>query len=153
MSVPPRTTPAAVIDILQVDYDALTSPPLTGYIETASNIIDGCVICASQKKVPLTTTTQELMERWLAAHLYVSMDQTYKGRATLRASGQFQGMTGMMLMASKYGQMAVASDPSGCLNNVDKQSRVRAFWGGKSRCRMLPWWMRDGCGSPFGPCD
>lgn len=151
MSTPVRTNSDAVIGILQADYDFVKSTPLTPYIETASSIIDWMLWCARQKRIPIGALNPELSERWLAAHMYVMMDQTYQMRSTLRASGQFQGQTGMMLMASKYGQMAIATDISGCLNNVDKQSRVRAFWGGRPFCAQTPWWLRGrGC-CPFPP--
>jgi hypothetical protein len=156
MSVPPRTTVEAVQGILQSDYDWIVEPDLTGYIETASNIIDQCLYGACEKRVPLSDTTLELMERWLAAHCYVQFDQTYTERRTLRAQGRFQGQTGMNLESSKYGQTAIMLDPSGTLKNINDQNRVRMWWTGKPRCAAVSWWSRNGrygtcCGRRCGP--
>jgi hypothetical protein len=153
MSVPPRTTANQVIAVLSAgeDYDTLLSPDITPYIETASNIIDMIIVCAARKKVPVTDIQLELMERWLAAHLYAVSDKPMQQTMTLRSSATFQGQTGMNLCATLYGQTAIMNDPSGCLNNIDKQSRVRAFWGGKDWSQRLPWWMRGDTVPPTTP--
>lgn len=138
-----RTTTAAVKDLLLQDYDSVNEPSLAGFIETASSFIDDVVECATRKGLTLDTTKRELLERWVAAHLYGMSDQPYKGRSTLRASGQFQGETGMYFEATKYGQVAVSLDSSGCLNNLGKQNRVRAFWMGKRPSAQTDYVDRD----------
>lgn len=125
------TTAAAVKDTLQLDYDCISNPSLNTYIQTAAAIIARVVECATRKGITISSTEQELLQRWLTAHLYVMSDQNYKARSTLRASGQFQGDTGMYLEASKYGQTAVLLDPSGCLNAIGTRARASIFWGGK----------------------
>jgi hypothetical protein len=138
-----RTTPAAVEEVLIDDYDSINTPSLEGFIETASAIVDRVVECATRKGTTLSTAEKELIERWLSAHLYGMSDQPYKARSTLRASGQFQGETGMYLEATKYGQMAVVLDPSGCLNNLGKKNKVRAFWIGKRPSEQTDYEDRD----------
>lgn len=126
-----RTTESAVIAILGMDYDCVNQPSLTGYIDTASALVDDVVECATRKDLTISSTKLELLERWVAAHAYAMSDQPYKARSTLRASGQFQGETGMYLEATKYGQMAATLDTTGCLNALGKRMRVSAFWLGK----------------------
>lgn len=137
------TTVAAVKQTLGADYDCISNPSLNTYIDTAAAIVGRVVECAAKKDVTITSSERELIQRWLAAHFYVMSDQNYKGRSTLRASGQFQGDTGMYLEASKYGQTAVLVDPSGCLNNIGKQSRAYIFWGGKRPSQQVDIESRD----------
>lgn len=138
-----RTTATAVKDILLKDYDSINQPGLEPFIETASVIVDRVVTCAAGKDITLTTEEQELIERWLSAHFYGMSDQPYTGRSTLRASGQFQGKTEMYFEATKYGQMAVSLDPSGCLDNIGKRQKVRAFWLGKRPSEQVEYRDRD----------
>lgn len=126
-----RTTAQRVRDILMLDYDCVRNPSLTGYIATASILVTRALECALRKGYTISEEEAELWERWLAAHAYAMSDQPYRARATLRASGQFQGETKMRLEATKYGQMALTLDPSGCLDNLMTKTRVRAFWLGK----------------------
>lgn len=149
MSVPSRTNSALVEGVLLADYDFAQNPDLTPFITAASAIIDQAVVCAARKRIALDPNTLLEMETWLAAHLYGCSDQPYSSRHTLRASGQFQGETKQGLEGTKYGQMAMRLDPSGCLTNIDKSGRMRVFWGGRA-CQGQ-WWNR---GYPVqgGPC-
>lgn len=126
-----RTTAAAVKETLNRDYDSIDEPSLDTYIDTAAALVSQMVQCATRKGVTIDDELQELIMRWLAAHAYALSDRTYKGRSTLRASGQFDSQTGMHLEATTYGQMAVNLDPSGCLESIGKRTRVRAFWLGR----------------------
>lgn len=148
----PRTTAADVIAVLAGggDYDTDAAPDLTPYITAGSAIVDMVVACAARKKRTVTDAQLTVMETWVSAHCYAVSDKPYSQRSTLRASGTFQGQTGMHLEATLYGQMAITLDPSGCLNNINNQSRAYAFWGGKSQSDALSWWVRNGLASPFG---
>lgn len=126
-----RTTAAAVKEILNRDYDSIDEPSLDGYIDTAAALVDQMVICATRKRITISDSLQELIMRWLSAHAYALSDRTYKSRSTLRASGGFDSQTAMHLDATTYGQMARDLDPSGCLENMNKSNRVRAFWLGR----------------------
>lgn len=117
------------------DYDLVSSPDLSPFIDTASAIVDDVAECAINKDKALTTARLELIERWLAAHFYQQSDQGYIERATLRASGKFQGQTGMYLESTKYGQTARNLDSSGCLDAIATGTRKTAggFWAGKPK--------------------
>lgn len=132
-----RTTVDAVKLLLGIDYDSTNCPSLTGYIDTASAIVDQMVECATRKGITISEELRGTIEGWLAAHAYGMVDQPYKSRSTLRAAGVFQGQTGMYLEATKYGQMAVLLDPSGCLNNIGKRNKVQGFWLGKRPSQQI----------------
>lgn len=146
MSSPSRTSANQVIAILSGggDYDVDAAPDINPYIETASAIVDMVVECAARKMRTVTSTQLELMERWLAAWAYACSDKPYTQKMTLRSSGVMSGQTGMHLEANLYGQTALMLDSTGCLNNINNQSRAYAFWGGKPWSEALPWWMRNG---------
>jgi hypothetical protein len=126
------TTPALVQAVLGDDYGPKqdgTLPDLQPYCDAADVIIQRVVICAQKRKhVTLSSGEQEMIERWLAAHLYAVSDKPYQSRSTEGASGAFAGQTEMGFDATLYGQQAQRLDWSGCLRNLDKQQRA----GGKA---------------------
>lgn len=142
-----RTTSAAVQALLEPgqDYDTLTSPSLTPFIETASAMVDDAASCATDLGTPISTTRLELIERWLAAHYYVQSDQTYASKNTEGAGASFHGQTAMYLEASKYGQTAARLDPTGCLQSVAGAERKSAggFWLGKAPSSQTNYRDRD----------
>lgn len=137
------TTPALVEGVLLADYDFNQNPDLTPFIATADAMIPTLIACAARKCIALDPALLVTLETWLAGHAYVMSDQNYSERRTLRASGKFQGQTGKGLEGSKYGQMAMMMDPSGCLRNASTNSRARLHWGGK-RCQITYWYYWNG---------
>lgn len=142
-----RTTSAAVRALLEPGkaYDTVDSPSLTPFIDAASAMIDDVNECATADGVTLGDTRLELIERWLAAHFYVMSDQAYTSEGTEGASASYQGQTAMFLTASKYGQMAMRLDKSGCLEAVGGAERKVAsgFWLGKPPSGQTPYRNRD----------
>lgn len=126
-----RTTSAAVQAILLQDYDSVDAPSLKGFIDTAAALVGRVVECAARKGVTYSPLELELLERWVAAHLYGMSDQPYSARSTLRASGKFQGETGKYFEATKYGQVATTLDTAGCLDVLGRTRFVSATWLGK----------------------
>lgn len=142
-----RTTSALVQGVLQNDYgnDLNATPDLTPFITTAFTIVNRVKTAASVAGFSLSDTGQdsecELIERWLAAHCYVMSDRTYKARSEDAATAQFDGVSGMRLEATFYGQMAMVVDVSGQLQILsDRQvvsggltaggTTARGFWAG-----------------------
>jgi hypothetical protein len=130
-----RTTIASVKEILDHNYgasstDITTSPSITPYIATAAALVDRMVVCATSKGVSFGDSELELIERWLAAHCYSQMDPGYQELETGDAKGMFTGVTGKALENSRYGQMALSLDHSGCLLAITTQKRAKAFWNG-----------------------
>lgn len=111
------------------DYDGSSS--LTPFIDTATIIVDRVEARAIARNKTLSTTELEAIERWLAAHCYVQSNQTLSNKSTAGAGGSFHGQTGMYFEGSKYGQMAVNLDYSGCLLALGKRQVASAFWTGK----------------------
>lgn len=136
-----RTDSTSVQGVLMDDYGS--GKDLTGFILTASRIIDRVATCASNKGKTLDSEELELLERWLAAHLYCQSDQPYSSKSTSRASGSFQGQTGMMLDSTKYGQTAKLLDSSGCLTTLEKRQVVSLDWLGKTTSEQIDRTQRD----------
>lgn len=124
-----RTTSAVVQAVLGSDYGVLadgSNPDLNQYIAAASNIVNQVVALAASlplgRVVTLDSATQELIERWLAAHTYTQMDPTYTNKSTGGASAGFAGsLSGLNLDGSRYGQMAKLIDVSGALTAISKR--------------------------------
>lgn len=120
-----RTTTSAVLEILLKDYDTVNEPDLQGFIDSAAVVVARVQQCAIRKGITLTCEELELLERWLASHLYVQSDATYSARQTLRASGSFNKDKDSYLRAAEL------IDPSGCLENIINNARLRMVWLGK----------------------
>lgn len=146
----PRTTSGAVQGLLMDDYGRradLTLPDMSPYIETASAFVDDVVACAARKSPPLSigAARLELIERWLAAHCYASVDQPYTSKSQGGASASFQGQTGFYLEGTKYGQMASRLDSTGCLEAIASQQKKTASgaWLGKPVSEQIDYTSRD----------
>lgn len=133
-----RTDTEAVQGILGNNYDDCTE--LTPFIEGASLIVARVVTCATAKGITLSSAEQEMLERYLAAHLYGHQNQFLTSKSTGGASGSFQGQTGMHLEATYYGQTAMnLLDPSGCLAAMNKRQTAGGFWAGKPPTEQTPY--------------
>ncbi len=139
-----RTTSIAVRGILLRDYDSVNSPDLTPFIESATVLVDRVVACATAKGITLSSTELELIERWLSAHSYCMNDPQYKEKTTGRAKAVFMGGgTPTGLGASRYGNMALSLDPSGCLKSSTEGKRLGAYWLGLDPSEQTPVEQRD----------
>lgn len=136
-----RTTPTLVQALLGGDYGPLSDgslPDLNQYITGASLFVDRVVTCAQKKGIPLTSDETEYVERCIAAHFYQSSDPAYKQKATSSASGGFFGQDGKLIQATRYGQLAIMADTSGCVNALGMRQNAGAFWGGSSPAPCAP---------------
>lgn len=122
-----RITPDDVKSIIQVDERI----KLTGFIETASALINRVKTCAASRRVSLSEDELRLLEMWVAAHLYAIRDQQYQSKNTGKAGATFQGQTGMRLESTYYGQTALTLDASGCLQTQSKATVVQFGWLGE----------------------
>jgi hypothetical protein len=133
----PRTNDDLVKGVLLGDYDAINSPSLTPFISIANKFISNYATYVSSTGGSIADDVLTDMETWVAAHAYVSVDQTYSSKSTGGSSGSFQGQTGMFLKGSKYGQMACLLDDYGYLSDFENMGAPPTFdWAGtKSRNR------------------
>lgn len=129
-----RTTVTAVVDVLTPggDYDTDLEPDIEPFIRVANLMVDRVVTCASNKGKDLTSSEARELETWLAAHAYVSSDPTYVQKWTEKAGGVFTGKFGLKLEGTRYGQMALLIDPSGCLASLQNRQVAGVFWAGKN---------------------
>lgn len=107
-----RTTSDSVKAVLLRQYNSSTNPDLTGFIETASALVDQLVICAATYGVAHSDATLELIERWLAAHLYTLPDPMYKSKRTGNAAAEY------VTDGKGYLGMAQSLDSTGCLERI-----------------------------------
>ena len=141
-----RTTSDLVKGILLDDYGARpdgSQPSLTPFIDSANLIINRVATCSVSRGRTLSTDELEMIERWLAAHLYKQSDQATTSRSNLGASASFQGQTGMYLEGTKYGQHALILDYSGCLKAITSRQNVDFFWIGKPPSEQIDYRNRD----------
>ena len=143
-----RTTSAAVQGVLRLgsqggDYDDANNPSLTPYIDSATVIVDRVATCAIARSKTLTTAEKELIERWLAAHLYMMSDQQYASKNTAGAGGGFRAQGGRNLDGSTYGQTAKTLDYSGCLEAIDKRKTAGIAWLGRAPSAQTDYVDRD----------
>lgn len=136
-----RTTTGAVQGILGSDYDTRRSPDLSPRIETAATLVDDIVAKATELSIPLTDTRLEVIERWLAAHLYCITDRPYKSRSAGGASGTFDGNTDKGLDATLYGQTAKVLDTTGFLSSLGSSGGTGTGGGGSTRAGLF--WVGD----------
>jgi hypothetical protein len=142
-----RTTSELVEGLLSDDYDGESS--LTVHVTSAYVMVNRVVTCATNKGITLSDEELELIERWLAAHFYASVDQPYEEKETAagrgKSRGKFQGKTAMYLEGTKYGQNAMALDYSGCLSAIasGKKRVARVDWLGKPPSEQIDYDDRD----------
>lgn len=132
-----------VTSILLDDYDSDGQPSLQPFINAANLIVTRVNACAVRKGITLTAEELAVMEAWLSAHCYVQSDQAYANKSTGGASAGFQGQFGMRLENSKYGQMALTLDPSGCLSALGSNTKASMKWLGKPPSQQTDYTQRD----------
>lgn len=134
-----RTSAPLVIGILGDDFGLRadgSTPDLTPYITTASNLVDQVAVDSTTNGFSLSAATLELIERWMAAHYYTKSDPTYTGRAGASFVRSQQD-------PEPYVGVAIDLDPSGSLNTLLKRQRASAVWGGKPVSAQLTFQQRN----------
>lgn len=128
------TNIAAVQNLLSPrDYDGVTD--LQQFIDSADIIVQRLITIttSSSSRITLSTIELEMIERWLAAHMYCMNDPIYQSKNVGRSSGTFMGQGGLGLESTRYGQTAVKLDTSGVLNSINKRAVASINWLGKPR--------------------
>lgn len=109
----PRTTP----DLVQTIVRTRSADDLTGFIETANSMVtDLCGGLYDDAKL-------ELIERWLAAHLYkLDYNRSTVAEQIGQARKQYNmlnNMTSQDMKSTPYGRMAMSLDYKGGLARLD----------------------------------
>lgn len=136
MSYPGRTTAAAVDAIIDDDLSAVN---LTPYIDAANELVTE--ICAVN--TAYTADRLEKIERWLSAHFYCIFDPRTKSEGVSGISASYEGNTGMMLQATRYGQQAMLLDTYGGLSVMSKLMEE-----GRRRRKLGVLWLGERCEGP-----
>lgn len=123
------TTPQAVQALLADDYNLTTD--LQQFIDSADVVIQRMITCATNKNVTFSGNELEIIERWLSAHMYCVSNPQYQSEATGGISVSYTGQTTMHFESTRYGQMAINLDFSGCLNAISNRSFAHAYWIGR----------------------
>lgn len=114
------------------NYDGATD--LQQFIDSATTLVDAVVTLANNKgsfyNNLLTSSSLEIIERWLAAHFYTMYDQMMQSKTTAGASASFQGTRGPSISSTTYGQTAINLDPTGCLAAISNRQFAQAFGAG-----------------------
>jgi hypothetical protein len=143
----PRTTAQLVRELLGDDYGPRYNgslPSLQPFVDSATLLVDRVVNRAVNKGILLPTDHQELIERWLAAHMYCQNDPQYMSKNTGSSGGSFMRPSpGEGLDSTTYGQTAQRLDYSGCLRNLDKQQTAGGAWLGKTASEQTTWEQRN----------
>jgi len=106
------TTKSAVARVIEVDTDI----NLTPYIDAASELVTEC--CGNSG---YSQTRLEMIETWLAAHLYAVRDPRAQSEGVSSLNTTYQGRTGMHFESSIYGQHALLLDTKGGLAALQEQ--------------------------------
>ena len=119
-----RTTNSDVQDLLAAgrNYNTVDSPSLTPFVSTANVIVTRVSSCATAKGLSLSSTELELIERWLAAHLYTQSNPLAKRKKNLQAEDEY--------VDRSFLDGAMAVDRSGCLKSIIKGKRASMSWLG-----------------------
>lgn len=119
-----RVSENDVRGILDADCDI----SLTPFIKAAHQIVERVKACASKRGESLTEDELREIEKWLAGWFYSARDDERRltSKRTLSASASFARSAG-----EEFKQMAIALDPSGCLNSILSNNRGRLVWLGK----------------------
>lgn len=133
-----RITEDDVRGIVQVS----TSISLGPFIDTANTVTDH--VDSKDTAGDLSDAMLREIEKNLAAHYYSLRDQLYSSKSTGKASGSFQGQTGMGFDFTPYGQTAKRLDFTGTLASMDRtKHRVSATWLGKPKSDQTLYEDRD----------
>jgi len=107
-----RITDADVKALIDVD----ASISLTPFINAANELVTE--LCTDSD---YTDTRLEMIEAWLAAHLYLMRDQAVASEKAGSVSATYQYKIGLFLQQTKQGQQALLLDTAGNLAALSKR--------------------------------
>ena len=130
-----RTTKTLVGTIIELDAAVVPDDDAFEPFITVANelVTEACV--TNGPATAYTATRLELIERWLAAHLYTNRDPRAAAERAGPVGSTFQSKIDIGFDTSHYGQTAMRLDTNGGLaklNNDMKKgvSRVAVLWPG-----------------------
>jgi hypothetical protein len=103
-----RTDATAVGGIIEVD-DSISVTP---FIEAANHLVTSC---CTDSDTDYTAAQLELIERWLAAHLYAVRDPRAVSETVGPIGAKYESKVDLGLHLTRYGQQAMLLDTAGGL--------------------------------------
>lgn len=133
-----RTTKAAVAGIIELDPNLVpTDAAMDSFLLPANELVTELCVGSAGPTPAYTAARLELIERWLAAHFYTTLDPRASSEKADSASAKYQEKIDVGLAASHYGQMAMRLDTNGGLarmnhNALKGATKIGGFWAGTS---------------------
>lgn len=119
------------------EYDLQLNPSLTPFMDAAQAMANRVAALALRRSSGGYQPSElEVIERYLAAHFYLTSDKAYANKSDGGASASFMQQTGKRLDQTPHGQTALNLDYLGVLNGINSNARARMFSLGGSRS----WW-------------
>lgn len=128
MPAPYRTTTEAVVSVLAPgkEYDLRLNPSLAPFMDAAQALTNRVASLALQRLAGGYQSSElEVIERYLAAHFYLTSDKAYANKSDGGASASFMQQTGKRLDQTPHGQTALNLDYLGVLNGINSNARAR----------------------------
>lgn len=125
-----RTSPEAVLAVLAPgkEYDLQTNPSLTPFMDAANMLVNRVATLAARRvSGGYNATELEIIERYAAAHFYLTSDKAYANKSDGGASATFMQQTGTRFDQTPHGQTVLNLDYLGILNGIQTNARARAF--------------------------
>jgi len=131
-----RTTKADIAGIIELDLEVIPNDAaMLPYITVANELVTECCTGDAGPTTEYTDERLELIERWLAAHLYTVRDPRMVSEHAGSVSGSVQSHVGLGFDTSHYGQTAMRLDTNGGLSALNEsvkkgRPRIAAAWLG-----------------------
>lgn len=113
-------------DVKGIFDTTLTAGDLGPFIDTANALVNEHL---QDEGVGSTLLTQ--IEKWLSAHFAAMWDQRVSEESVGQSRWKYEGSDGMALQSTRYGQQAVALDPTGKLAKLNETRKQFRFQVGK----------------------
>jgi len=131
-----RTTRANVALIIELDAEIVPDDTaMAPFIDVANEFVTEACTGDNGPETPYTDDRLELIERFLAAHIYTNRDPRPASESAGSVSTNYQSRVDLGFATSHYGQTAMRLDTNGGLARLDKSTTkgtpvVGGFWAG-----------------------
>jgi len=132
----PRTTKDEIEEIIELDAEIIPDDAaMAPFILVANELVTECCTGDAGPATDYTDARLELIERWLAAHLYTNRDPRAVSERAGSVGATVQSRVDLGFDTSHYGQSAMRLDTNGGLAKLNDdmkkgKPRVGASWLG-----------------------
>ena len=131
-----RTTRTLILGIIEVDASIVPNDAaMAPFIDLANEFVTEACTLVNGPNPAYSGTRLELIERWLAAHLYTVRDPRSTSEKAGPVGVNYQSKVDLGFDTSHYGQTAMRIDTNGGLSKINKDTKkgkptVGGFWAG-----------------------